>query len=145
MGKMNSLILTVLLALFLCAWINIIVKRTKEKKRLQKEIKQVLEERIKDKVILVPRNMHKAWIENEPVYLPKTISESRKHIYPYLRKNLRCGKERRKSRIPDGITFKFIDRRKADGPRYTGPERRSGNDRRGKIWDRRKPVVFQYT
>ena len=65
--------------------------------------------------------------------------------YPYLQKERRNGIERRKSRVPVGITFKYIDRRKADSAQYTGPERRSGMDRRGKTWDRRKPKVPCYS
>ena len=61
--------------------------------------------------------------------------------YPYLQKELRNGKERRKSRVPLGITFEFIDRRQADSILYKGPERRSGIDRRGLYWDRRKPKM----
>ena len=58
--------------------------------------------------------------------------------YPYLQKELRSGKERRKSRVPVGITFEFIDRRQADSILYSDPERRSSTDRRGLYWDRRK-------
>ena len=64
--------------------------------------------------------------------------------YPYLQKELRSGKERRKSRVPVGITFKFIDRRQADCILYTGPERRSSTDRRGLYWDRRKQKIPCY-
>ena len=141
---MKDVILIFLLALLLGAWINLIVKRSKEKKRLQKEIKEMLEERIKDNFISVRRDVQKASIKEKTVYFSKQITGSRKSIYPYLRKDLRSGKERRKSRIPFGITFEFIDRRQADSTPYTGPEGRSGIDRRGKIWDRRKPVAFQY-
>ena len=142
---MKDVILIFLLALLLCAWINLIVKRTKEKKRLHKETKEMLEERIKDRVIPVRRDVQKASIKKKTVYFSKQITGSRKSIYPYLRKDLRSGKERRKSRVPVGITFEFIDRRQADSTQYTGPERRNGADRRGKIWDRRKPVAFQYS
>ncbi len=64
--------------------------------------------------------------------------------YPYLQKESRNGYERRKSRVPVGITFEFIDRRQADRLLYDGPERRSGIDRRGLFWDRRKPKVPCY-
>jgi len=60
------------------------------------------------------------------------------NTYPYLQKELRSGKERRKSRVPVGITFEFIDRRQADSILYSDPERRSSTDRRGLYWDRRK-------
>ena len=141
---MKDVILIFFLALLLCAWINLIVKRTKGKKRSQKAIKEMLDERIKDRVIPVRRDVQKALIKKKPVYFPRQTTVSRNNIYPYLREDRRNGIERRKSRVPVGITFEFIDRRQADSTRHTGPERRSGADRRGKIWDRRKPVAFQY-
>ncbi len=61
--------------------------------------------------------------------------------YPYLQKERRNGIERRKSRVPVGITFELVDRRQKNDPYYSGPERRSGMDRRGFIWDRRTPKV----
>ncbi len=64
--------------------------------------------------------------------------------YPYLQKERRSGKERRKSRVPVGITFEFVDRRQKNDPYYSGFERRSGLDRRGLIWDRRTPKVPCY-
>ena len=66
------------------------------------------------------------------------------NAYPYLQKELRNGKERRKSRVPVGITFEFIDRRQADSIPYTDPERRSSTDRRGLYWDRRKHKMSCY-
>ena len=142
---MKDVILIFFLALLLCAWINLIVNRKKEQKKIRKEIKDMLDERIKDRVISVRREVQRASTRKNPVYFPKEITGSRNNIYPYLRKDRRSGEERRKSRVPVGITFEFIDRRKADNTRYTEPERRSGADRRGKIWDRRKPVAFQYS
>ncbi|MBW1724209.1 MAG: hypothetical protein JRC58_02030 [Deltaproteobacteria bacterium] len=65
--------------------------------------------------------------------------------YPYLQKERRGGEERRKSRVPVGITFELIDRRQREDPYYSGPERRSGMDRRGLIWDRRTPKVPCYS
>jgi hypothetical protein len=64
--------------------------------------------------------------------------------YPYLQKEFRSGEERRKSRVTDVIIFKYIDRRQINDPYYIGPERRTGMDRRGLIWDRRKPKVSCY-
>ena len=141
---MKDFLLIFFLALLLCSWINIIVKRKNEKKSVRKEIKEVLDERIKGRVISVRRDVQKALSKKKPVYFPRQTTESRNNVYPYLREDRRRGIERRKSRVPVGITFEFIDRRQADSTRYTGPERRSGPDRRGKIWDRRKPVAFQY-
>ena len=64
--------------------------------------------------------------------------------YPFLQKERRSGQEQRKSRVPVGITFEYIDRRQTDSIQYTGPERRSGMERRGLLWDRRKPKVPCY-
>jgi hypothetical protein len=141
---MKDVILIFFLALLLCAWINLIVKRKKEKKSVRREIKEVLDERIKGRVISVRRDVKKGLSKKTPLYFPRQITESRNNIYPYLREDRRRGIERRKSRVPVGITFEFVDRRQADSTRHTGPERRSDPDRRGKIWDRRKPVAFQY-
>lgn len=141
---MKDIILIFFLALLLCTWINLVVNRKKEEKRFRKEIKDMLDERVKDSVISVQRDLQKASIKKIPVYFPRQITRSRNNIYPYLREDRRSGIERRKSRVPVGITFKFIDRRQAQSANYTGPERRIGTDRRGKVWDRRKPVAFQY-
>lgn len=65
--------------------------------------------------------------------------------YPYLQKDRRSGLERRKSRVTVGITYEFVDRRQKNDPYYSGPERRSGHDRRGVIWDRRTPKVTCYS
>ena len=64
--------------------------------------------------------------------------------YPFLQKELRSEQERRKSRAPVGITFEYINRRQTDSIQYTVPERRSGMERRGLLWDRRKPKVPCY-
>ena len=64
--------------------------------------------------------------------------------YPYLQKERRSGEERRKSRVPVGITFEFFDRRQNTNPYYSGPERRKGEDRRGLIWDRRRSKIPCY-
>jgi len=68
------------------------------------------------------------------------------NAYPYFQQELRSGKERRKSRVNVGIIFEYIDRRQADGAFYIDPEKRSGMDRRGGVWDRRKPKIpFRFT
>lgn len=141
---MKDVILIFFLALLLCSWINLIVKRKKEKKRFRKEIKEMLDQRIKDTIISVRRGVHKASTRKNPVYFPREIRGPKNNTYPYLRVDRRSGNERRRSRVPVGITFEFIDRRQAHSTYYTEPERRSGQDRRGRVWDRRKPVAFQY-
>jgi hypothetical protein len=64
--------------------------------------------------------------------------------YPYLQKETRSGKERRKSRVPVGITFEFVDWRRSGETLYNDPERLSGMERRGSFWERRKPKVPCY-
>ena len=76
---------------------------------------------------------------------PIKIRSFKMNAYPYFQQERRYGKERRKSRLPVGITFKYIDRRQTDSIQYTAPERRSGMERRGPFWDRRKTKVPCYT
>lgn len=142
---MNDGILILFLALLLGAWIILHAKRIKEKKRLQKDTKEILFERFKDAVIPARHDGQKAVGMEEISDLPPEIKRSRKRVYPYHKKEYRSGEERRKSRVPDGVTFEFIDRRQSNDPDYSAPERRGGMDRRGKIWDRRKPLAFQYS
>ncbi len=63
------------------------------------------------------------------------------NTYPFLQKERRGDKERRKSRVQVGLIFEYIDRRQSYSTRYAEFDRRSGNDRRGKFWDRRQPQV----
>jgi hypothetical protein len=142
---MKDGILLLFLALLIGAWITLYAKRTKEKKRLQKDTKEILLERFKDAVMSSRHDGQKVVGTEEISDLLQKIKGSRKRIYPYHQKEYRSGKERRKSRVPVGITFEFVDRRQRNDPYYSGPERRSGMDRRGKIWDRRKPLAFQYS
>jgi hypothetical protein len=142
---MKDGILLLFLALLIGAWITLHAKRTKDKKRLQKDTKEILLERFKDAVMPARNDGQKAVGTEEISDLRQEIKGSRKSVYPYHQKEYRSGEERRKSRVPDGVTFEFVDRRQSDDPYYSGPERRSGMDRRGKIWDRRKPLAFQYS
>jgi hypothetical protein len=66
------------------------------------------------------------------------------NAYPYIQQERRCGKERRKSRVPVGITFDLVDRRQGNDLNYSSPERRIGMDRRGKVWDRRTLKISCY-
>ena len=142
---MKGSILLLFLAFLIGAWITLYAKRTRDKKRLQKDTKEILLERFKGAAMPAPHDGQKTVGTEEMSDLSQKIKGSRKRVYPYHSKEYRNSKERRKSRVPDGITFRFIDRRQSDEPYYHGPERRSGMDRRGKIWDRRKPLAFQYS
>jgi len=142
---MKDGILIFLLALLIGVWINLIAKRTKEKKRLQKDTREILRDRVMDRVIPVRRNREKAAVLEKTDELPQENNRSRMNLYSYHQKCRRSDKERRKSRVTVGITFEFVDRRQSNDPNYSGPEKRIGMDRRGKYWDRRKPVAFQYS
>lgn len=135
---MNDGILIFLLAFLFGAWIFLYVRRAKEKKRKQREMSEILKERLGSKAISFMREGRKASIREEMGDLPRAF---RSFVYPYSQKERRSGKERRKSRVPVGITFEYIDRRQADSKLYTEPDRRSGNERRGKYWDRRQPQI----
>lgn len=142
---MKDAILILFLALLIGAWINLIAKRTKEKKRLQEDTREILLERFKDRVIPVRRDGQKVTVLEKTDELLQENNRSRMNLYSYHRKCRRRDKERRKSRVSVGITFEFVDRRQSNDPNYSGPERRISIDRRGKYWDRRKPVAFQYS
>lgn len=142
---MRDYILMFSLAFVLLAWINLHSRRTKEKKGMRKEAKEILLERLKSKAKSVVREGWKAAVMKKIGDLPQENRRFKKIAYPYLQKNLRSGKERRNSRVQVGITFEHIDRRQADITLYTGSERRTSMDRRGKSWDRRKPKVACYS
>ena len=142
---MKDGVLIFFLALLIGAWINLHAKRTKEKKRLQKDTREILLERFMGRVIPVWRDGQKATVLEKTDELAQENNRSRTNLYSYNRKCRRSDKERRKSRVPVGITFEFVDRRQSNDPNYSGPERRISMDRRGKYWDRRKPVAFQFS
>jgi hypothetical protein len=141
---MNYLLIFAMV-LLLGAWINLHGKRTKAKKRFQKETQEILSDRFRSNVVPVRRDWKQANIMEKTDDFPAENNRSRKRVYSFHRKNTRSGDERRKSRVKVGITYEVVDRRQSDDPRYTGFERRSGVDRRGRDWDRRKPVAFQYS
>ena len=142
---MKDGILTFLLVLLIGGWINLIAKRKKERKGLQKDTREILLERVRGKVIPVRRERQKATVLERTDELPQENNRSRMNLYSYHQKCRRSDKERRKSRVPVGITFEYVDRRQSNDPNCSGPEKRIGMERRGKYWDRRKPAAFQYS
>jgi hypothetical protein len=138
---MKDHILILVLAFILWAWLNLHAAREKKKKRAWTKTKNIAVERLNRKT---GSDERKVTIIKYTGDLPKTNRYFTMSAYPYLQKESRNGNERRRSRMPVGITFKFIDRRQADRLLYDGPERRSGMDRRGLFWDRRKPKVPCY-
>ena len=136
---MKDNILIFALALVLWAWLNLYVTRAKKKNRVWKETKEFTTERLKRKTKSNVKQERKTTIIKNLGAMPQTNRNLKMSAYPYLQKESRNGKERRNSRVPVGITFEYIDRRQAGGYQYTGPEGRSGMERRGLFWDRRKP------
>ena len=111
---MKDGILIFLLALLIGVWINLIAKRTKEKKRLQKDTREILRDRVMYRVIPLRRNREKAAVLEKTDELPQENNRSRMNLYSYHQKCRRSDKERRKSRVPVGITFEFVDRRQSN-------------------------------
>jgi hypothetical protein len=138
---MKDGILIFLLVFLFGVWIFLYVRRAKEKKRKQREMSEILKERLGNKAISFVREGRKASIMKEIGDLPRAFRSFQRSVYPYSQKERRSGKERRKSRVQIGLIFEYIDRRQSNSTRYTEPDRRSGNDRRGKYWDRRQPQV----
>ena len=87
----------IFLALLIGAWITLHAKRTKEKKKLQKDTKEILLERFKDAVMPARHDGQKAVGTEEISDLPQEIKGSRKRVNPYHQKEYRSGKERRKN------------------------------------------------
>ena len=138
---MRDNILMFLLAFVLWAWVNLHLRRAKKQKIIQEETKEMLVERLKAEIKSFKKQGGKATTLKKIGVLSQSINSFKTNVYPYLQnlqKERRSGRERRKSRLAVGITFKYIDRRQADSTQYKGPERRSGMDRRGGTWDRRK-------
>jgi len=138
---MKDHILIFVLAFVLWTWLNLYAARQKKKKAAWKETKKIAVERL---------NRKTGYRERKTTIIKYTddMSETNRYFtmsaYPYLQKESRNGYERRRSRVPVGITFEFIDRRQGDSLLYNGPERRSGMERRGLFWDRRRPKVPCY-
>jgi hypothetical protein len=141
---MKDYLLIFALALLLWAWLNLHITRAKKKNRVWEETKEFATQRLKRKSISYLKKERNATIIKNSGAMPQTNRNFKMCAYPYLQKDSRNGKERRKSRVPMGITFEFIDRRRTGEALYNGPERRSGMERRGLFWDRRKPKVPCY-
>ena len=141
---MKDEILIFALAFVLWVWLYLHITRSKKKRRVWKETKEFAAQRLKEATQSdVKKKLKETRIKNSGA-MPQTNRNYKMCAYPYLQKDTRNGKERRKSRVPVGITFEYIDRRRADESLYIGPERRSGMERRGLFWDRRKPKVPCY-
>ena len=141
---MKDEILIFALALLLWTWLNLHIRRAKKENRVWKETKEFATQRLREATQSNSKKERKTTTITNLGAMPQTNRNFKMCAYPYLQKETRSGEERRKSRVPVGITFKFIDRRQAGESLYNGPERRSGMERRGSFWDRRKAKVPCY-
>ena len=112
--------------------------------RMQKKKEETLLYRHKGKIKSVEKQCWKTTALKKIGGFPQNIGRSKMNAYPYLQPEHRGDIERRKSRVQVGIIFEQYDRRQFDTTPYTDSERRSGMDRRGLFWDRRKPKVACY-
>jgi hypothetical protein len=141
---MKDYILMFVLAFVLWAWLNLYARRIGEQKTMKKETREILLKRFKVKIKSEEKQEQTNTVPKKIDGLGQAIGRFEMSPYPYFQQERRCSKERRKSRVQVGITFEYVDRRQADSTSYIDPERRSGMDRRGKVWDRRKPKMTCY-
>ena len=113
-------------------------------KKLQEDTKEILLKSHKGKTKSVEKQGWKTTALKKIGGFPQKIGSFKMNAYPYLQPERRSDIERRKSRVKVGIAFEYVDRRQADSTSYIDLEKRSGMDRRGKVWDRRKPKIPCY-
>ena len=142
---MKDHILIFVLAFVLWAWINLRVMRSREQIMMQKKTKKILLKRLKGKNKPGEKQEPKSAGLKKIEGFPQATGRMKKNAYPYLQQERRSGIERRKSRVHVGLIFENVERRQANSTQYKGFERRHGMDRRGNIWDRRKPKVACYS
>ncbi len=132
------------LAFVLWLWLNLYARRIGKQKMMEKETRKILLKRFKYKIISEEKQEQTDTAPKRIDGFEQAIGRFMMNAYPYLLQERRCGKERRKSRVKVGITFEYVDHRQADSSSYIDPDKRSGMDRRGKVWDRRKPKIPCY-
>lgn len=141
---MKDFILMFALAFVLWAWLNLYARRIGKQKRMIKETREILLKRFKAKIKSEEKQEQTDTAIEKLDGFEQAVGRFKMNPYPYLQQERRYGKERRKSRVRVGITFEYIDRRQADSASYIDSEKRSGMDRRGKVWERRKPKIACY-
>jgi hypothetical protein len=141
---MKDYVLMFALAFVLWLWLNLYARRIGKQKMMEKETSTILQKRFEKKI--KPEEK-----QEQTDTAPKKIDgfeqvnwRFKMNAYPYIQQERRCGKERRNSRVKVGITFEYVDRRQADSTSYIDLEKRSGLDRRGKVWNRRKLKIPCY-
>ena len=138
---MKDFILMIALAFMLWAWLNLYARRIAKQKKMDQETRQIALKRFKYKT---QSNEEQEQADKAPKKIDameQSTGRFTMNAYPYVQQELRSGKERRESRVKVGIIFEYIDRRQADSILYSESERRRGMDRRGRVWDRRKPKI----
>jgi hypothetical protein len=141
---MKDHILMFTLAFILWAWFNLRLRRRREQIFVQKKTKEKLLKRLKNKNESKEKQGRKSVVLKNFEGFRQSHTRLKTNAYPYLQQERRTLEERRKSRVLVGLIFENVDRRKGDSISYKGFEKRSGMDRRGNIWDRRKPKVACY-
>ena len=138
---MKDFILIFILSFLLWVWLNLYARRIGQQKMMEKETRKILLKRFKYKIKPEEKQEQADIATKITDGVEQSTGRFNVNAYPYFQQERRCGKERRKSRVKVGIVFEYNDRRNADSISYIGSEKRSGMDRRGKVWDRRKPKI----
>ena len=132
------------LAFVLWLWLNLYARRIGKQKMMEKETSTILQKRFENKIKPEEKQEQTDTAPKKIDGFEKVNWRFKMNAYPYIQQERRCGKERRNSRVKVGITFEYVDRRRADSTLYIDLEKRSGLDRRGKVWNRRKLKIPCY-
>ena len=138
---MKDFMLIFVMAFLLWAWINLHAQRIRQQKIMDKETRKMLLKKLNYNIKSEEEQEHSDLAPKKIEGVEKSTDRFNMNAYPYFQQERRCGKKRRKSRVKVGVIFEYIDRRKADSTSNINSERRSGMDRRGGDWDRRKPKI----
>jgi hypothetical protein len=141
---MKDYVLMFALAFVLWLWLNLYARRIGKQKMMEKETSTILQKRFENKIKPEEKQEQTDTAPKKIDGFEKVNWRFKMNAYPYIQQERRCGKERRNSRVKVGITFEYVDRRRADSTLYIDLEKRSGLDRRGKVWNRRKLKIPCY-
>ena len=141
---MKDYVLMFALAFVLWLWLNLYAPCIEETKNDGEKTSGILQKRFEDKIKPEEKQEQTDTAPKKIDSLEQVNWRFKMNAYPYIQQERRCGKERRKSRVPAGITFELVDRRQSNDLDYSGTEKRIGMDRRGKVWDRRTLKISCY-
>jgi len=142
---MKDYVLIFGLAFVLWLWLNLYARRIGKQKMMAKETSKIVLKRFKDKIKPEEKQKKTDTAPKKIDGFAKVNWRFKMNAYPFIQQERRVDIERRKSRVQVGLIFENIDRRRSDITKYKGIERRRSMDRRGNIWDRRKPKVACYS